>query len=113
MESIDIFESLEPIVDLVVPIENKNSKKIIKKNKEVIKKVPKYSRIKWKDYEEEVLSAIYYKTNGLPSLEDLSSLAVILNTNVKRVRHWFQNKRQRKNINLTNSIITDVFQHLI
>lgn len=35
---------------------------------------------------------------SMPDMEELSSLACLLNVSVKRVRVWFQNRRQRSKI---------------
>jgi len=54
----------------------------------------KFHRTVWKTEEVFLLQSIY-NTDKYPDKETLSSIAVILNKPQRKVKIWFQNKRQR------------------
>lgn len=59
------------------------------------KKESRYKRWLIDEPTREVLDSVWCKTD-LPTAEELSSLACILDVKPRKVQVWFQNKRQRK-----------------
>lgn len=55
----------------------------------------KFTRHKWNHADLHVLRAVYVTTR-CPDAVELSSLAQLLQTDIKNIRIWFQNARQRK-----------------
>lgn len=58
---------------------------------------PKRWKIAWSDQQ---LLEDAYRQNPFPDAETLSSLSVLLEIKLRKVRVWFQNKRQRDGIDL-------------
>lgn len=65
---------------------------------------PKYSRTKWSSLQLKILMTIYLE-NKFPDIEELSSIACILDTNIRPVKIWFQNTRQRP-VNMKRLLLT-------
>lgn len=61
----------------------------------MIPKTKRFDRGRWSPLQLKLLRSVYVHTQ-MPSAEDISSLAYLLDVSVKRVRIWFQNQRQRK-----------------
>ena len=64
-------------------------------------------RIAWKQCELCLLRAQYF-LNKFPDEEEKSSIAVICQKNVDNVRVWFQNQRQRNEIEMTSDDVLNV-----
>ena len=60
----------------------------------------RFSRRTWSAHELEVLRATYV-LNSVPSVADKESLAALFQCDVKSVRFWFQNQRQRNSFRAT------------
>ena len=64
----------------------------------------KYIRTKWSKLQLTILMILYLE-NKFPNIEEISSIACILNTNIRQVKIWFQNTRQRP-MNMERLLLT-------
>ncbi len=78
-----------------------NTKSIISKKKP---KSCKYNRTKWSKLQLTILMILFLE-NKFPDIEDISSIACILNTSIRQVKIWFQNTRQRP-MNIERLLLT-------
>jgi hypothetical protein len=64
----------------------------------------KYIRTKWSTLQLTILMILFLE-NKFPDIEEISSIACILDTNVRQVKVWFQNTRQRP-MNIERLLLT-------
>lgn len=86
----------------VLPFYNKMAK--IAKEKPITKKDRKYIRTKWSKLQLTILMSLFLE-NKFPDREEISSIACILDTNIRQVKVWFQNTRQRP-MNIERLLLT-------
>ena len=86
----------------VLPFYNKMAK--IAKEKPITKKDRKYIRTKWSKLQLTILMSVFLE-NKFPDMEEISSIACILDTNIRQVKVWFQNTRQRP-MNIERLLLT-------
>ena len=76
---------------MVINTDEINTKSIVSKNQH---KPRKYNRTKWSKLQLTILMILFIE-NIFPDIEEISSIACILDTNIRQVKIWFQNTRQR------------------
>ena len=64
----------------------------------------KYNRTKWSKLQLTILMILFLE-NKFPDIEQISSIACILDTNIRQVKIWFQNTRQRP-VNIERLLLT-------
>ena len=81
-----------------------NSEKVHLKSDKKNPKSHKYNRTKWSKLQLTILMMLFLE-NKFPDIEEISSIACILDTNIRQVKIWFQNTRQRP-INIERLLLT-------
>ena len=76
----------------------------IAKEGPITKKDRKYIRTKWSKLQLTILMILFLE-NKFPDMEEISSIACILDTNIRQVTVWFQNTRQRP-MNIERLLLT-------